>query len=344
MRKKIKMRKITLLQLVLFFTINAFSQVNIDSGLVAYYSFADTVNDESIFNNHGIVHGAIKTDGYDGVPNSAYYFDGVDDYIEINADSNLAASTYQLSISVWVKISVFDLSDNKEAYILEKMDGSGSSSNWGVKYFDKDGNPTVEELRFCGPLFTPSSTGGGTNTIVGYWSSTVPALDTWYHIVVNHDSGNDEIFINGVSESFVGNGGNASSFWKNTGDLIIGKATDNSSYFNGAIDEVRIYNRILSNDDVTFLYDGTLPTSINNTEENFDINIYPTPTDDYVFISNSLSTNETILYSVFDISGNKVSSGVLNNNRIDIQDLNKGLYILTLNNQRWNKSIKIVKN
>ncbi len=58
---------------------------NLDGDLVAYYPFNGNANDESGNGNHGTVHGATLTEDGFGNPESAYNFDGIDDYISISS-------------------------------------------------------------------------------------------------------------------------------------------------------------------------------------------------------------------------------------------------------------------
>ena len=319
------MKRLILLYLICLFFSNGYSQININSGLVANYPFSGNANDTGPFLNNGIVHGATLTTDRFGTPNSAYHFDGLDDYIDVDADSNLSASNYQLSISLWVKIESFDTSPNKKAYILQKSVNDGYSSDWGVMYYDKDNNPAIEQLRFCGPLFTPWGDGGGTITVTGYWSTTVPTLNTWYHIIINHDLNNaQEIFINGVSESIGGNGGNSTSFWQNTANLIIGKAADDSSHFHGVIDDVKIYNRILAQDEVMYLFNGTLGVS---HLDSLEVNVYPNPSVNNLFVQNGIGHNIST-YEIFDDLGKSQIVGNLKENKIDISCLESGIYFI----------------
>ena len=62
-------------------------------GLIAYYPFNRNANDESENGNHGTVYGATLTTDRFGNPDSAYSFDGVDDYIEVAPSSNLDIRT-----------------------------------------------------------------------------------------------------------------------------------------------------------------------------------------------------------------------------------------------------------
>jgi hypothetical protein len=58
--------------------------------LLAYYPFNGNANDESGNGNHGTIHGPVLTEDRFGNPNSAFSFDGVDDYIDLGNDASLS--------------------------------------------------------------------------------------------------------------------------------------------------------------------------------------------------------------------------------------------------------------
>ena len=60
---------------------NLYAQVNLDSGLVAYYPFNGNANDESGNGNNGTIHGAVLTSDRFGNEKFSFSFDGVNDYI-----------------------------------------------------------------------------------------------------------------------------------------------------------------------------------------------------------------------------------------------------------------------
>ena len=226
----------------------------INSGLVAYYPFNGNANDSTLIGSNGIVYGAHLMADRNGVPNSAFEFDGIDDYIEIDSKKEQSASLYQLSISAWVKIKSFS-NNNGSTFIFQKTMKNNHSSDWGLKYADKEANQSIEELRFMGELYTPGNNSGGTFTLIGYKSEIEPELEKWYHIFINYDlQDKEEIFINGKSASSVGYGSNTHSFWENNAKLIIGKDFESKTYFNGTIDDIRLYNRILTSKEVEYLF------------------------------------------------------------------------------------------
>jgi hypothetical protein len=59
-----------------------FGHAGLNDGLMVHYPFNGNANDESGSGNHGTVYGATPTEDRFGNPNSAYYFDGIDNYIE----------------------------------------------------------------------------------------------------------------------------------------------------------------------------------------------------------------------------------------------------------------------
>lgn len=78
---------------------------DIESGRVSYFLFNGNAQDEEA-TNHGIVHGAVPTTDRFGNLNNAYFFDGIDDFIEVPHHASLDFSNNQdFTISVWVKIS-----------------------------------------------------------------------------------------------------------------------------------------------------------------------------------------------------------------------------------------------
>ncbi len=72
----------------LVFTINAFAQIPTDS-LVAYYPFSGNANDMSGNGNDGVVHGSLLISDRFGNTSSAYFFDGIDDFINVASSEKL---------------------------------------------------------------------------------------------------------------------------------------------------------------------------------------------------------------------------------------------------------------
>ncbi|GAG16546.1 unnamed protein product, partial [marine sediment metagenome] len=88
------------------------------------------------------------------------------------------------------------------------------------------------------------------------YTGAVLTLNSWQHVVGVLDNSDDvKIYLNGVEQSVSHNNEYASPVNKGE-DVHIGHITGSSSYFNGLIDEVRIYNRALSENEIKQSYTG----------------------------------------------------------------------------------------
>jgi len=193
---------------------------NEGSGNIAY--------DSSFYNNHGTIYGATWTDGKFG---KALSFDGVDDYVEI-PDSESLDITDAITVMVWVN---GDLASQYKG-ILEKRDST--ASGFALLSWDAD------EIKFEITNIGLSISKGGLESF------------RWYHVVGTYDSstGKGYLYINGVK---VGEDTASGAIKPNDAKLFIGSrgiGNKPSCYFNGTIDEVRIYNRALSENEIKMLY------------------------------------------------------------------------------------------
>ena len=200
------------------------------SGLVAYYPFNGNANDESKNNNDGIVHGAILTkDRYSNI-NSAYKFDGHNDYIEIPNSSRID-TRYSISIFAWIN------SEGKDGPIVNYC-----SNCWGVHFWIVNGNGLfVRFVRRDLDLTTYLSMG---NIIL---------KDQWEFVGATYDysTGIAKLWHNGreIKSLNVGKITLATQF-----PIRIGFRDGDSRIYKGEIDDIRIYNRALSIKEIEELY------------------------------------------------------------------------------------------
>jgi len=201
-------------------------------GLVAYYPFNGNANDESGTGNNGIVYGATLTSDRKGNSNKAYYFDG-NSYIKVSNSQSLNF-TNVLTICAWVKLN----NPYNDQKILSKMYAllPNKGYTFGVsvnKFFPeyKDNNS-----------LDVSCIGGSV------------AANSWAFLSVTIEIGGYmKSYINGIKvcETSVGNQNISTS----NVDLIIGRANwDNVFQIVGSIDDIRIYNRSLSESEIQALY------------------------------------------------------------------------------------------
>jgi PKD repeat protein len=201
-------------------------------GLLAYYPFAGNADDLSGNEHHGDVYGLpqLTTDRF-GIPDRAYYFDGLDDYIACGNWFN-----YQdFSISVWVNQA--DLL----YYYVDIIDNNHTDSvNWVVQY-----NQDLSSYHFgCGPQ--------------GCCFFSLP-FDEWKHLVCVKDEGTLRTYLDGVLQDELITG--ISTINYSNPNLFIARWASGGRFFNGKIDDVRLYDRALSEDEIDLLFNESIPLS-----------------------------------------------------------------------------------
>ena len=232
---------VSLLIVGLGLAVNGYSQSFLTNGLVAYYPFNGNANDASGHGNNGTVYGAtLNTDRF-GSPASAYHFNGTNAYIDIPQNSVLNSLTTNLTLSAWI----WQSGAIPDGYSII----SKSETRWGNGWmFDTHNctNETGNTLR----LQT-----GGNNNSCNVPGGTAYSLMQWHHVVATVSGANGSVYLDGIL-SGVGNVGNIPV---NALDVFIGytHVTEGAGldmWFNGIIDDIRIYNRAFSTNEVQQLY------------------------------------------------------------------------------------------
>ncbi len=210
-------------------------------GLVAYYPFNGNAKDASGNGNNGIVNGATLTeDKFENV-GSAYSFDGIDDYIKINNFE--IDSDKDFTFSLWVTPKNL----NKTAILFNKEDVyelAIFAEKCDLRKCDNDEPIRNKEFAFA------------VRKDWDWYSMNHAASENQiYSIVMVYDSINNRVlsYINGALTS-TDNLGNGTSSVRNNFLCIGSRGNCNESYFTGNLDNIRIYNRTLSDSEVQQLY------------------------------------------------------------------------------------------
>ena len=213
-------------------------------GLIAYYPFSGNANDASGNNNNGTVYGATLTIDRFGNPNSAYSFDGVDDYISIPNDPIQQIITNQISVSVWIMLNA-DVGNTQARTICKQALVPHNVLGWGLEIFGAGyGGATGNQL-----IFHDSDGSAWYNCL----SPTNLNPFELYHVAVTDNAGLIKIYIDGQEDYSSDSGlGIPSDI---DAPIHIGVTNPpNRYFFNGTLDDVRIYNRALSASEIYELY------------------------------------------------------------------------------------------
>ena len=210
-------------------------------GLLAYYPFSNHAKD--IWNgNNGVVNGAVLTYDMKNSENSAYYFDGLDDNITIGDSLDMGEKDF--SFVMKVKVSEFTGvkagTEGAGGWILSKgltIYGSPERAGYGLQALESNGEN-----------FFKFFVGSQSNEIFTVADSGFLA-DEWYTIVVTKSSTSIKLYVNGVLR---GEESLTSSVNVNTNVPLVfgamdklGNDPEGINYFNGVIDEIKIFEKQL---------------------------------------------------------------------------------------------------
>jgi len=216
-----------------------------DSNLVAYWKFDEGSGStayDSAGSNNGTIYGATRTTGVSG---DALDFDGEDDYVEVPDDDSLNPVN-EISISYWIYNREYEQSGlYKWASCPSEPSSPGSSRAYALWACSASGKAMFR-------IFASEDIYDEINT-----NSTL-TIDRWYHVAATFNLGEARLFIDGQldnTKTF-----SVSSIMNDAQPLTIGArwsycGTDSiESDLNGLMDEVRVYNRALSADEIEQIY------------------------------------------------------------------------------------------
>ncbi len=328
-----------ILIILFFFKIDVFAQFNLSDSLVAYYNFNGNSLDLSGNDNHGVTSGASLTDDRFNQANSAYSFDGIDDFILAGNIIDISQQS-EMTICAW--------------FYLDTIFGRGNRAT-GIAFGKKETGKlelrvnTESNLSFASLVASGASVSTNSNTTVA-WSAGVN-YGQWYHVAGTYSDTSIQIFLNGIYavDYFTGAGiGAYLNSVPSNASLTIGLAynTNNDErFYHGKMDEVLIYNRKLSPSEINDVYNGApIINGINSKLDN-QITLYPNPSSDNLTIYGLTYTNEDLEVRMTDVNGKLIKTYSINsiNNTIQISNLISGLYFIEISSQEktfWGKFIK----
>ncbi|MFC1722449.1 LamG-like jellyroll fold domain-containing protein, partial [Patescibacteria group bacterium] len=210
----------------------------------SFYTTIDVIpeafNDETINNNDGTPSGDVTTTT--GKFGGAISVDGSGDYVSTNVDLSSAKT-----ISAWVKANSFPNTWNVPLD-TGSSDGLIFSANSGGTFYARQGG---------------SSEGSSSNNSL--------STGTWYHVVGTYVDGTySNLYINGEKQA-----GSSQGAYAGSGNTTIGSWSEAGNGWDGVVDEVRIYNRALSANEVKALYQWAPgPVAYWNLDENTGTTVY----------------------------------------------------------------------
>ena len=242
-------------------------------GLVGWWPFNGNANDESGNGNNGTVNGATLTEDRFGGCSDAYGFNGEQDFIRVENSSTLSIQG-SLSISAWV--------------IIPQSTNLQQAQGLVTKWFFSGFNVCNDEEFDSYTLVAYDADLNGVSNLIGSTNANTTSgnqvLGTdiqndsiWKHLVFTHDSSSGGyLYLNGVQ---IASQTTTGDICPSTNPLYFGADNNNGvvhRFFDGGLDDIGIWNRALTQEEITDLYNANLCYEYITVTDTLIINLGPT--------------------------------------------------------------------
>ena len=226
----------------------------LSNGIVAWYPFNGNPNDESGNGNDGTNNGAVLSEDRNGENNKAYYFcgSGCSTRIDVNVDTSSIETNNSFSFSIWYK-----------------HNGNGCIGPRVTEFWpgsDGYGKFTVNTNKGVGNTFSPNIDYRSSEGRMGVKWNLEP--NQWTHLVYTINENEFKIYQNGVlydtnqlynntDQTYYTNEGQTSGTIKLAQDGAFGRMNHSAwDAIDGYLDDIGIWNRVLSDCEVKWLYEN----------------------------------------------------------------------------------------
>lgn len=320
-------------------------------GLVAHWSFDTIVANQ--FKDHvtnsfaGTVYGCESIPGPVG---NALSFDGNDDYARVPEGVKPPPQVFQSlskgSISLWFKVENIPMSNGiRPIFYYGRQNACDffDAANEGM-IIEVGHSPIHNQSR---RLYFTEWTNGCTFPSFCYDSWNPIIEGEWYHFVAVVGDDFNTGYLNGQEmHDRKYNFGTESTheFFSDAiahENLWIGKGywDSNSMLFKGAIDEIKIFNRPLTQVEIDTLYweGNPITTAIPNIEDQNKMIVYPNPGQEFIKLKFPENTVKTFTINIYHLTGELLQKSELNGNQddaiVNIAGLPPGLFVYTLSDK-----------
>lgn len=286
------------------YSAEATATVSTDHDLVAKYTFESNTLDSTANFNHGAPYGGVVY-GTGKVGTKALSLNGTSAFVQLPTN---VASTNEITLSAWVYWTLVSTS--------QRIFDFGKSS---TEYFYLTPKVALGGMRF----------GIKNNGVEQQLNATVLPTYKWTHVAVTLGASGATLYVNGVPAS------TSAAITLRPSDIkpilnYIGRNQSSNTYFNGMVDDFRVYNYALSANEVSDLA-GVL-SGVTRPNADQGLLVCPIPASDKVQVRYAGTEPSTI--SVFNLKGQQVmSKKITQSAELEVTDLPSDIYTLRLTNR-----------
>lgn len=322
------------------------AQVDLDRNLIACYDFKGDANDLKGNGHDGIVYGAILTQDRYGNVNNAYDFNGSNNYINLRSDFDFPERT----VNVWFSADVIIQGSSKIIYDSDHPELNYGftkirvieNSNYriaGLRSGEKNGHGKDKNIN--NPLYKVVRLSAGENSVT---HEELISENQWFMATICYSTSSNQVkyYVNG-NLVYTGSAFTQTSVDGNT-TVNLGKSRGYDRYFDGKIDDLRIYNRTLSAAEITALYNGASCSgalAIEKIEPGTNhLKVYPNPITNTAKIQiPAINELSLLTFTLYNSQGQEVRNDYIklaksNAFIFDRKGLSSGLYFYCVKDKK----------
>ncbi|MFT7611293.1 MAG: hypothetical protein ACI9J3_000236 [Parvicellaceae bacterium] len=295
--------------ILLFIAVNLSATSQVSSGLLLHYSFngANAIDDAG--SSNGTINGANLCPDRFGNPNKAFSFFNSN----IFSPSITIGSLSQASMSIWLE---------PDAAMFTGSIATAVQIGYWASYMNRHStNGTIISVFDASSV--DNSAADETNPL---------PTSNWFHVVSTNDGNTTKLYVNGVLEStypepFVWVDGTR-DLWLGVRGLGAGSPTD---YYNGKIDDFRIYGKALTPAEVDSLFNMANPTvAVNEVLDVPNISLFPNPSQNSFQVVSDKSIID-LKIEILDLAGKVIlKKNFVKEGKYDISSFADGTYIVKI--------------
>ncbi|TNE77275.1 MAG: T9SS type A sorting domain-containing protein [Bacteroidetes bacterium] len=324
--------KRTLLALTFIAAQQTFAQ-DITSNLEAYFSFNDGTANVTAgqVTQGGSVFGAFSDNDRFGNSNKAMFFDGIDDYINFGDLTNYRFGSNSFTVALWINA---DMGQVNQGIPIGKRGFTGGDKAYMFGWDSNGPGTTTGELM----LYYRDDNGA-----VGYsnWQTQIISGNTWMHIAMVFDRSAQmlHLYVDGVLESSrdISGLGTFDATGTSAGELMAGRSSNGGQYFSGLVDDIYVFRRALTGNDISALFNAPDPTLDVKENALVTLKAFPNPAHNLLTISGSenatavLTSANGLVVETIELNGETT---------IDVSSYAPGVYFIRTQDGQTVKFIK----
>lgn len=234
------------------------SWADLKDGLIGEYLFNGNTNDSSGNGYNGISYNTTVTSDRFGNANGALSFNGSTSYVDLDSLIPSLAGQGQGTLSIWFKRDPYSGPFvNPVDPLIKGTAANASFGTLGIYLGDSGSNISNESIAF----FIPGPIDGGYINGHGFYFD-----GNWHNLVLEMGSDFNALYVDGnklpVTYGWNGNETSGNTMWVGLTHLALGRQLESPYFFTGSMDDIRIYNRALSEDEVKQLASVPEPTTM----------------------------------------------------------------------------------